>query len=68
VGLGAKWKEVTNAYNAWVISEPHNVRSAYDIDMLRCFLGNTRVMMSIVYTSARAYCLPMEWTGTLPAG
>jgi hypothetical protein len=33
--LGAKWKEVTNACNAWVISERLNVRSAYSIDMSR---------------------------------
>jgi hypothetical protein len=33
-----------------------------------CFIGNVRVMMSIVYAAARAYCLPMEWTGTPPAG
>jgi hypothetical protein len=33
-----------------------------------CFLGNVRVMMSIVYAAARAYCLPVEWTGTPPAG
>jgi hypothetical protein len=33
-----------------------------------CFLGNARVMMSIVYAGARAYCLPVEWTGTPPAG
>jgi hypothetical protein len=32
-----------------------------------CFLGNARVMMSIVYAAARAYCLPVEWTGTPPA-
>jgi hypothetical protein len=35
VGPGAKWKEVTNACNAWAISERHNVRSAYNIDMSR---------------------------------
>jgi hypothetical protein len=33
----------------------------------RCFLGNARVMMSILYIAARAYCLPTEWTGTPPA-
>jgi hypothetical protein len=33
-----------------------------------CFLGNTRVMMSIVYAVAQAYCLPVEWIGTTPAG
>jgi hypothetical protein len=33
-----------------------------------CFLGNARVMMSIVHAAAWAYCLPMEWTGRrLPA-
>jgi hypothetical protein len=35
VGLGAKWKEITNACNACVISERHNVRSAYNIDISR---------------------------------
>jgi hypothetical protein len=68
VGPGAKWKEVTNACNAWVIFECHNVRSAYSIDILRCFLGNARVMMSIVYAAAWACCLPTEWTGMPPAG
>jgi hypothetical protein len=33
-----------------------------------CFLGNVRAMMSTVYATARAYCLPTEWTGTPPAG
>jgi hypothetical protein len=58
---------VTNAGNARVISERHNVCSPYSIDMSHCFLGNARVMMSIVYAVARAYCLPVEWTGTPPA-
>jgi hypothetical protein len=35
MGPGAKWKKVTNACNARVISERHNVRSAYSIDMSR---------------------------------
>jgi hypothetical protein len=52
VGPGAKWKEITNACNARAISERHNVRSAYSIDIPRCFLGNARVMMSIVYAAA----------------
>jgi hypothetical protein len=60
VGSGAKWKEVTNACNARVISERHNVRSPYSIDMPGCFLGNARVMMSIVYAATWVYCLPME--------
>jgi hypothetical protein len=68
VGPGAKRKEVTNASHARVISERHNVRSAYSIDITRCFLGNVRVMMSIVYAAARAYCLSMEWTVTPPVG
>jgi hypothetical protein len=68
VGPGAKWKEATTSCNARVISERHNVCGAYSIDILRCFLGNVRVMMSIVYAAAQAYCLPTEWIGTLPAG
>jgi hypothetical protein len=32
-----------------------------------CFLGNARVMMSIVHTAVWMYFLPMEWTGTPPA-
>jgi hypothetical protein len=32
-----------------------------------CFLGNTRVMMSLVHAAAWAYCPPVEWTGTPPA-
>jgi hypothetical protein len=31
-----------------------------------CFLGNTRVMMSVVHAEAWAYCLPVEWIGTPP--
>jgi hypothetical protein len=33
-----------------------------------CFLSNARVMMSVVHAAAWAYWLPMEWTGTPPAG
>jgi hypothetical protein len=68
VGSGAKWKEVTNAYNARVISERHNVRSPYSIDMPRCFLSNVRVMMSVVHAVVWMCRLPMEWTGMPPAG
>jgi hypothetical protein len=32
-----------------------------------CFLGNARVVMSVVHAAAWAYCLPVEWTGTPPA-
>ena len=32
-----------------------------------CFLGNVRVMMSIVHAAVWVYRLPMEWTGTPPA-
>jgi hypothetical protein len=60
--------EVSNASVAQKISKRHNVRSVYNLDILRCFLGNVRVMMSIVYAIARVYCLPTEWTGTPPAG
>jgi hypothetical protein len=52
--------EVSNACVAQKISERHNVRSAYSVDMPRCLLGNARVMMSIVYAVAWAYCLPTE--------
>jgi hypothetical protein len=31
-----------------------------------CFLGDVRVMMSVVHSAVWAYCLPMEWTGTPP--
>jgi hypothetical protein len=31
------------------------------------FLGNVRVMMSIVHAAARVCRLPMEWTGMPPA-
>jgi hypothetical protein len=68
VGPGAKWKEITNACNTWAISRRHNVHSAYSIDMSRCFLGNARVMMSIVYAATWAYCLLVEWIGTPPVG
>jgi hypothetical protein len=33
-----------------------------------CFLGNARVMMSVVHAAAWAYSLPTEWIGTPPAG
>jgi hypothetical protein len=52
--------EVSNASVAQKISERPNVRSAHSIDIPRCFLGNTRVMMSIVYAAARAYYLLTE--------
>jgi hypothetical protein len=32
-----------------------------------CFLGNVRVMMSVVHAAVWACRLPMEWTGTPPA-
>jgi hypothetical protein len=32
-----------------------------------CFLGNVRVMMSVVHAAVWAYRLPMEWTGMPPA-
>jgi hypothetical protein len=32
-----------------------------------CFLGNVRVMMSVVHAAVWVYCLPVEWTGTPPA-
>jgi hypothetical protein len=67
VGLGVKWKEVSTVCSARAISERHNVRSAYSIDMSLQLLRYTRVMMSAAHAAAWAYCLPMEWTGTPPA-
>jgi hypothetical protein len=32
-----------------------------------CFLGNVRVMMSVVHATVWAYCLPVEWISTPPA-
>ena len=32
-----------------------------------CFLGNVRVMMSVVHATVWECRLPMEWTGTPPA-
>jgi hypothetical protein len=43
--------EVSNASVAQKISERPNVHSAYGIDILRCFLGNVQVMMSMVYAA-----------------
>jgi hypothetical protein len=31
-----------------------------------CFLGNVRVMMSIVHVAVWMYCMSMEWTGMPP--
>jgi hypothetical protein len=31
-----------------------------------CFLGNMRVMMSVVHAAVWVCCLPMEWTRTPP--
>jgi hypothetical protein len=50
--------EVSNASAAKKISECHNVRSVYSIDISCCFLGNARVMMSIVHVAARAHYRP----------
>jgi hypothetical protein len=71
VGLGAKRREyiieVSNASmpeqsSGTMISVVHAV-----LICCGCFLGNARVMMSIVHASVWVYCLPVEWTGTLPA-
>jgi hypothetical protein len=67
VGPGAKWKEATNASHARVISERHNVHSAYSIDMSPLLPRYARVMMSVAHAAAWAYCLPTEWTGMPPA-
>jgi hypothetical protein len=33
-----------------------------------CFLGNARVIMSVVHAAVWMCRLPMEWTGTPPVG
>jgi hypothetical protein len=32
-----------------------------------CFLGNVRIVMSVVHAAVWACSLPVEWTGTPPA-
>jgi hypothetical protein len=70
VGLGAKRREyiieVSNAStpeqsSGAIISVVHVV-----LICCGCFLGNARVMMSIVHAAVWAYRLPVEWTGTPP--
>jgi hypothetical protein len=48
---------------------PGAMMSVVHIVLIRggCFLGNVRVMMSVVHVTVWAYRLPMEWTGTPPA-
>ena len=48
---------------------PSALMSAVHTVLIRddCFLGNVRVMMSVVHAAVWAYRLPMEWTGTPPA-
>jgi hypothetical protein len=71
VGPGAKWREyiieVSNVSTpeqspGAMISVVHTVLICGG-----CFLGNARVMMSIMHAAVWAYCLPVEWTGTPPA-
>jgi hypothetical protein len=33
-----------------------------------CFLGNARVIMSVAHVAVWTRRLPMDWTGTPPAG
>jgi hypothetical protein len=48
---------------------PDAMMSAVHTVLIRggCFLGNVRVMMSVVHATVWAYRLPMEWTDTPPA-
>jgi hypothetical protein len=55
----------TNACNARVNSERHNVRSVYSVDMPPQLPWYARVMTSAAHAAAWAYRLPTEWTGTL---
>jgi hypothetical protein len=47
---------------------PSALMSAVHTVLIRggCFLGNVRVMMSVVHAAVWAYRMPMEWTGTPP--
>jgi hypothetical protein len=70
VGLGAKRREyIIEVSNA---STPEQSPSAM-ISVVHavlicggCFLGNARVMMSIVHAAVWVYCLLVEWTGMSP--
>jgi hypothetical protein len=72
VGPGAKRREYISKYPMPVSPRrsPSAIMFIVHIVLIShgCFLGNARAMMSTVYAVARAYCLPMEWTGTPPAG
>jgi hypothetical protein len=48
---------------------PGAVMSAVHVVLIcgGCFLGNVRVMMSVVHAAVWACCLPVEWIGTPPA-
>jgi hypothetical protein len=48
---------------------PGNMMSAVHAVLIcgDCFLGNVRVMMSVVHAAVWASRLPVEWTGTPPA-
>jgi hypothetical protein len=47
---------------------PGAMMSAVHAVLIRggCFLGNVRVMMSVVHAAVWACRLPVEWTGTPP--
>jgi hypothetical protein len=50
------------------ISLRPDIRGCVALACSGSFPGNVRVMLSIAYAAARAYCLPPEWTGMPPAG
>jgi hypothetical protein len=47
---------------------PCAMMSAIHVVLIRdgCFLGNVRVIMSVVHVAVWACCLPVEWTGSPP--
>jgi hypothetical protein len=67
VGLGAKRREyiieVTN--ESMPDQSPGAMMSAVHAVLIcgDCFLGDVRVMTSVLHATVWAYCLPMEWTG-----
>jgi hypothetical protein len=70
VGPGAKRREyIIEVSNAGTSEQSHGAMISVVHAVLicdGCFLGNARVMMSIVHAAVRVYCLLVEWTGMLP--
>jgi hypothetical protein len=68
VGPGAKQREyIIEVSNTSMAEQSPGAMISVVHTALICggyFLGNARVMMSIVHAAVWVYCLPVEWTGT----